>query len=194
MAELAIHLEAGAHRARKDELSAAAVEMARHVGDRPQLALLVALRHATIWGPDNLDERVALADEALALALEVGDRSRERWAHFLRFVNLLERGEVAAADTALDEFARTADALGQPYYRWYAALMRRTRALMEGRMDDAQRLAGDVETLWQSEDGDDVWARTVQDAPGRAQQGRLTEVRRAIEDGVHRYASIPAYR
>ncbi|HEY3021027.1 MAG TPA: AAA family ATPase, partial [Solirubrobacteraceae bacterium] len=194
LAELAIHLEAADHRARKDALSAAAVAMARRAGDRAQLALLLANRHATIWGPDNLDERLALADEGLALALEVGDRSRERWAHFLRFVDRLESGDVATADRALDEFARTADELGQPFYRWYAALMRRTRALMDGAMADAERLGHELGELWHSDDGDDVWARTVQDIPLRWQQGRLSEVRRALEDGVRRYASIPAYR
>ena len=194
LAELAIHLETAEHRARKDELSAAAVAMARRVGDRTQLALLLANRHATIWGPDNLGERLALADEGLALALEVGDRSRERWAHFLRFVNRLESGDVATADRALDEFARTADELGQPFYRWYATLMRRTRALMDGAMADAERLRAELEGLWHADDGDDVWARTVQDVPLRWQQGRLSQVRRAVADGVRRYASIPAYR
>src|SRR3954447_11412453 len=194
LVELAIHLPAATHRERKDALSGEAVEMARRAGDRGALALMLANHHATIWGPDNLDERLALASEQLALAREVGDRSRERWAHFLCFVNRLESGDVATADAALDAFAATADDLGQPYYRWYATLMRRTRALMDGRMADALALAGDLDELYHADDGDDAWARAVQEVPLRWQQGRLDEVRACVEGRVQRHASIPAYR
>src|SRR3954470_19538026 len=135
--------------------------MARRVGDRTQLALLLALRPEAIWAPDNLDERLALADEDLALSIEVGDRSRVRWAHFLRFVNLLERGEVGEADRALNEFAATAEELGQPYHRWYAAFMRRTRALMDGRVSDAERLAAEARELWDTDEHENAWAATV---------------------------------
>src|SRR3954470_8588091 len=131
--------------------------MARRVGDRTQLALLLALRHAAIWGPDNLDERLALADEDLALSVEVGDSSRVRWAHFLRFVNRLENGEIGAADHALEEFARTADQLGQPYHQWYAAFMRRTRALMDGRMADCEKIVGELRELWDTDDPENAW-------------------------------------
>ena len=194
LVELAIHLPAATHRERKDALSAEAVEMARRAGDPAELALMLANHHATIWGPDNLDERLALATEQLALAREAGDRSRERWAHFLCFVNRLEGGDVATADAALDAFAATADDLGQPFYRWYAALMRRTRALMDGRMADAQAIAADLDELYHADDGDDAWARAVQEVPARWQQGRLDEVRDLVEERVHRHASIPAYR
>src|SRR4051812_15004157 len=194
LVELAIHLPAATHRERKDALSAEAVEMARRAGDPAALALMLANHHATIWGPDNLDERLELATEQLALARTAGDRSRERWAHFLCFVNRLEGGDVATADAALDAFAASADDLGQPYYRWYAALMRRTRALMDGRMADAQAIAADLDELYHADDGDDAWARAVQEVPARWQQGRLEEVRGIVEDRVHRHASIPAYR
>jgi hypothetical protein len=54
-------------------LARAAVEMARRIGDRDALAYVLDVTPYAIWGPDNLDERLALVDELTRLAGEIGD-------------------------------------------------------------------------------------------------------------------------
>src|SRR5262249_19842058 len=44
-------------------LARAAIEMARRVGDRGALAYVLDAAPWATWGPDNLDERLALAEE-----------------------------------------------------------------------------------------------------------------------------------
>ena len=63
-------------------------------------------------------------------------------AHRFHLIDSLERGDLTAIDIDLAACADLAAALRQPYYLWYAEYLRATRTLLEGRIADAERLAG----------------------------------------------------
>ena len=57
-----------------------------------------------------------------------------------RVVDLLEVPDVRAADGELARFDSLARELNQPFFRWLATAFRATRAQMDGRLDDVERL------------------------------------------------------
>src|SRR5205823_4230344 len=68
LARLAVELYYTNAAARRDALSAQALAMARRLGD-PQAELVAHhSRHWSLWGPDEIDERLKAATELLALA------------------------------------------------------------------------------------------------------------------------------
>ena len=59
----------------------------------------------------------------------------------LRFVDLMELGDVAAADADAAELDTSARGLHVPYYLWTTTLYAGMRAVMEGRFAEAESLA-----------------------------------------------------
>jgi eukaryotic-like serine/threonine-protein kinase len=137
-----------AHDSHRAELSRQAVEIARRAGDSAALLYVLYARHTAVWEPDNLEERLAIASEIIALAGHTGNR---RWAlkvwglgaHYMRFADLLEAGDIASVDREIAQYARLATELRQDL--GYEELIRATRALMDGRFDEAERLG--IKTL-----------------------------------------------
>src|SRR5262249_43543353 len=76
----------------------AAIEMARPSGARRSLAYVLNATPYATWGPDNLDERLALADELIGLAGEIGDVRLAAEAHAWKASHYLELGDIAGVD------------------------------------------------------------------------------------------------
>ncbi len=76
-----------------ERLSAEALAMARLHGETESLCFCLLARHDAIWRPGTATERLALADEVLALSRRTGDRELELQARHLRVVALLEVGD-----------------------------------------------------------------------------------------------------
>jgi tetratricopeptide (TPR) repeat protein len=125
----------------RDSLSAAAVEMARRVGDVDTLAFTLFARHFAIFSPARIPEQLTIAEEAVRL----GERSRSGevglTGRFWQFVDLLILGEVDEARRHWSEYARTADELRQPFFQSNAAIAAATFAMLEGRLDEAENHA-----------------------------------------------------
>jgi DNA-binding SARP family transcriptional activator len=126
--------------ARRAELSAEAVEIARRLGDTSTLAYVLDGRHSAIWGPDNIEERLTIVDEIVRLANEIGDREREIQGRFYRAFALLEHGDAQAVHEELRAMERLADELRQPAQQWYVAVLKTILALFEGRLEEASAL------------------------------------------------------
>jgi hypothetical protein len=157
-------------------LAAEAVTQARAAGDVPVLAACLLAQHNALWAPGTAGERRAVAAEVAALAGQAGDRELLIEARLLATTDLLELADPAFR-TELDEFARLADATGQPRFR-YAALARRAMlALLGGHFDEARRLIGQAAAL--GEECGEPGARDVrhdQNWDLRDGQGRLGEL------------------
>jgi hypothetical protein len=170
--------------------------MARRLDD-PQ-ALLVALhaRHWAMLAPDLLGARLANAAELLDVAVAVGDEETAFMAHHARLHCLLELCDIVGVDAELEAMAHLADLIRQPFYRWRTANMRAMRAMLDGRLEEAERLARgalDIGGLRQSEYVTYLFEHVLLVAI-RWTQGRLGELREAI--GVHgeRFSPLARWR
>jgi len=105
-ARLAMGLYASEGRERSDGLSEDAVAMARRIGDPAALAYALHSRHAVLWGPGRLDERLAIASEIVRLAEAAGDKEQLARGRHFQIVDLLEQGDMRTAYHA--KKARTA--------------------------------------------------------------------------------------
>ena len=169
-----------------------ALAMARRVGDPAALASVLTAHSWIVAGPESLPERLALADELVAVGRERGLPYAEADGYHMRFLALVELGEVEAAD---DTLAAARSAARTDRARGTVAFLDAARALLAGRLEDAE--------------AEGVRAREVQRAGGlapsvaetlfvrlvsciRLVQGRLSEhegARRAVAEGV---TKVPA--
>src|SRR5918995_2634319 len=172
-----------------------AIEIAREV-DAP--ATLAAALHRKIFipiGPDGTKERLEIAREILELGEASGDREAVLRGHAFPMNGYLELGDVEAADREPESYTRLADELRMPEHSWHAIAHRAMRALLDGDIDEADRLA-------------DEWRRAgeraeqplasqfygVQMTQIRSLQGRAGELLPAVRDLAHRFPGIPAWR
>jgi len=131
-------------RKRTLSLSADALEAARSLGDRAAVAYALDSRHVALWGPDNLEERIAVAEEMLHLGRELDDRDIQLESYAWLITNALETGPIDLVDRYIEAHARVADELRQPYHFWYTQVARAMRAFMRGRYAETQRLAAEA--------------------------------------------------
>jgi tetratricopeptide (TPR) repeat protein len=172
-----------------------AVEMARRIGDRATLASTLSARFLTLWGPENSPQRLQIASDVIALGEDVRDRELVLRGHVWRIVSLMELGDWVGADIALAVHARLAEELRDPLHLWYVPLFRATRALLEGRLGDAERFAGEafaVGRRTQAQNAAQLYATQL--FALRAEQGRLSEVEQSLEEFGRRYPAAPVWR
>jgi len=184
LARLAGALRDDADAERRDTYSRQAVEIARRLGDASTLAYALSGRSAAIWLLGNINERLAVADELLQVAERAGDRELAFEAHTHRYLSLVERGDIEAAQADLEIRERLAGELGQPAQHWNVAVAEVALASLRGHLDRAE------EAMWrtlrlgeraQSTDAALFFAEEL--FVLRKLQGRLEE----IEESVRRW-------
>lgn len=162
-------------RTRAAWLSAAAVEIARRVGDDATLAVCLLASYDTIWLPGTAQRRRAIATEMGVVARRAGDRAFEAEACLLRASAGLELGNPAAV-LDLDEFTRLGMAVGQPRYTYLVLTRRVTQAIMAGRFAEAEGLTAEAAVLAERIGEPDAWnVQTRQLWELRSSQGRRVE-------------------
>ena len=122
-------------------LALEAAGTARRLGDRLTLTSVLIDKRFALWGPDDLETRLAEATEILGLAEGSGRREIAVVAHLYRVIDLLESGRIAEVDCELKALSRRAEELRQPWYLQHAAALGAMRARLDGRYEDAERLA-----------------------------------------------------
>ncbi len=120
------------------QLSDRALAMARRVGDRRTIANVLLLRNLTIGSPDTLAARVADCDELLAIAEEMHDPALEFQAAFHRSGTAMEAGNVEAANAMVERAGLLARELNQPSLLFHTSMMRTSRRILEGALDEAE--------------------------------------------------------
>jgi tetratricopeptide (TPR) repeat protein len=142
MAALAVELTFSADLAgRRADLIHDAIASARRSGDRPALVRALAASLYAANDPDQLEERLAHADELVSLGVELADPEAAYWGHMHRYDARLERGDPETARADLDAMDRLAGQLHQPLFAWRVALRRAAQALLAGRLSEAEALA-----------------------------------------------------
>ncbi len=180
---------------RRAALSQEAVGMARRVGDPPTLAYALMRRMYAIYGPGNVEDQLAAATEIVRQAEELGDREMALQGHLFRLFSLLELGDIPAVDVEMEAHARLAEELRQPFYLWYTGQLRFVRALMEGRFQEAERLARQAQATGQRVREQDADMRfEIQMLVLRKERGGLDESEAAARRFAEQYPGLPAWR
>jgi DNA-binding winged helix-turn-helix (wHTH) protein len=180
---------------RRKTLSRDAVRMAERVGDPSAHLAALYSRHWAIWGPDDLDVRLAAAQAIRELAEQVGDREMALHGHRFHLLDALQLGDRGAVDTDLATCTRLAEELRQPYYRWYAGYLHAMRALLDGRFADAERLAAAAYAVGQRAESENVaHLYGAQVFWIRREQGRLAETEATMRSFIERFPALPSWR
>ncbi len=156
-------------RARARPLSEHAVAIARALDDPATLGACLLSRHDVLWTPGAAAERVDIGREIVALAERAGDDERRSEGHLLTANALLETGSPAFR-TELDAFLRLEDRLGQPRHDYMALTRRAAMALLDGVLDEGERLVREAA---------DLGERIGEPDTGNVRMSQLLEVARA---------------
>ncbi len=185
----------GASAGRRDQLTAAALVLAREAEDDGAIVECLAARIQALWGPDSPADRGALVDELVARAEQIGAVDIAMRGRIWRVVDLLESGRVHEADREIDGFARRAEAIRHPHFRWVAARWRATRAIMGGRLADAETACHDALALGTPAVGEEAAFSFFATTLGliRYLQGRLAETEPILRELTALYPHIPAW-
>jgi DNA-binding SARP family transcriptional activator/tetratricopeptide (TPR) repeat protein len=195
LAQRAMQLYWTAERERGTTLSAQAVHMARAAGDSATVLYTLAARHAALWGPDDVQEQLAVADEVVRLAESCGDRERGLVGLGWRVTDLLVLGERDAVDDAVDTCARWALELRQRAHTWYATHCQAMLAMLDGRFDEVEDLittALAFNPQVHDQSASQSWA--IQMYALRGEQGRLHELEPVLTAASELYEAVPAWR
>ena len=180
---------------RSAELHGEAVEMARRLGDDATLAHTLSRANFIDVSPDAARRGLSENREVLELARRVGDRELEMRAHLVLLRNQLELGDVAAVDASIEAYASLAEQLRQPQHLWRVDLLRAMRALLEGRLEEGERLA--VEARRGGEAAGEPGAVqffAIQASVLYRLQGRIGEIVEGIGENVRLYPALIAWR
>ncbi len=123
------------------ELSNAAVDMARRLGDRDALWATLWQWHHINHEPDLLERRLEVAAELVRLAADTGHRERLQLSRQWRGYDLFVVGDIVAASTELEQARQTAEELRLPFLVWGATYQLAAVALLQGRFAEAERLS-----------------------------------------------------
>jgi tetratricopeptide (TPR) repeat protein len=126
--------------------------MARRVGDPATLAYALTFRQSILLGPKHLQEQLAIAREILRLAEQSGDPFAAYWAHDSLSMNALWMGDIPALDDEIEAMAQISEEFREPGFLSNTAGVRAMRAMLDGRFEEADRLAqqtmGYTEKAW----------------------------------------------
>jgi tetratricopeptide (TPR) repeat protein len=137
LARLGVDVYWSRDRERALQLGREAVEIARRIGDIATLVAVSNLRQWMLWGPANLEQRLAIATEMVSLARQVKDWDALFRAHRERVWSLLEMGEIHEVDIEIAAIENLAQSVGS--YSGDLERFRVMRALMRGELDDAEQ-------------------------------------------------------
>ncbi len=115
--------------------------------------------------------------------------------HAWLVVDLLEQGNPDAVDAQIEAFTAGAERLRQPLYQWNAMVWRAMRALLDGRLDEADALAR--EALAAGAHGETVTAPQYyagQLLAIRREQARMAELEAPVREMVAGNPHRPAWR
>ena len=173
---LARALDMGGAKARGAVVRRSAIQLARDTSDRPGLAN-VLVRSYWSRGETPLEEILEMLSEAKTIGEELGDIDLRAEAESWRLPSLVAMGNIAAARDELGAFWQLAQASAQPFMLHVAEHYGSAIALADGRLDDAEEMAGrsrEAGLLLTGRDASGTYG--IQIFSLRREQGRLAEL------------------
>jgi hypothetical protein len=194
MARLAAAFAFSDARARGAALAREAVDVARRIGDPRTLHFALSCFIAATWGPDDLDERLAVARETTRLAFEIGGGALAEM-HGSLMTTLLECGDAVGAEREAEAYRQRTAVTDRRISTWYLTVRRAMMALLEGRFAEVEPLATHALGLCserQSRNAAQYYG--VQLLALRREQGRLAEMIDATANFAAAYPAVPTWR
>ena len=116
-----------------------AVEMAKRLDDPHASTVALWCSCLSLRNPDSLEQRLADTREVITIAERAGERDFALEARFYRIADLLEAGDIVAADVEQREYLTAEAELRDRFKR--GLLLQGMRALLDGRLDESEALA-----------------------------------------------------
>lgn len=171
--------------ATRASLSLDAVDLARQLDDPTTLAWVLQARFVLVWGPNNLDELLALSEDIIAAAERAKDLEQALNGHLYRLELFVTLGKPGAAQHELAVATRLAQELRLPSARWHVAVHETGLALLGGRFADAEALIEHAQHLGERSSSAEVTTTAVvQRFPLLLEQRRLEELSPALREIV----------
>jgi class 3 adenylate cyclase len=172
-----------------------AIEIAREVGAPGPLAAALQRKMFIPSGPEAPHERLKLADELLEIGKANDEREVVVRAHSFLLWQFMELGDMAAVDRELATYSRLAEELRMPQHTWHTIAVRANRALLDGDVETAERLAEQARREGErAEQPIATQTYGIQMTQIRSMQGRAAELLPAVRELAERFPGIPAWR
>jgi tetratricopeptide (TPR) repeat protein len=139
LARLAVQLYWQEDRSRISELVDEAARIAATLDDPTAKLEVLAQVHLATSGPET-PERLGTLGRLLDLAARGPDPEAELQVRIWRVAALIQLGDLRSAAAELEAFARLSARVQQSRWEWYVPQLRGLRALIEGRLDEAEEL------------------------------------------------------
>jgi hypothetical protein len=195
LAALSLELHFTPQKARGTAMSAAGIEMARRVGEDETLAFALACGHTAVFDPARIDARLRIATELVEVGARAGQPQLELSGHVQRACDLLELARVAEARSESAAAAALVSELGQPMARYFVIWLQSTLALVEGRLDDAERLSTEaLEIGMAANHPDSMVAFGTQAVILGWQRGQVAHLVQPAEQLLAEFAELTAWR
>jgi hypothetical protein len=177
------------------EAAAEAVDIARDLGDDQALAAALHGAHTSLLHVAHLEQRLGVSEEVIEVSRRQGDRESTLRGLQSRIFDMIVAARVDEARACLEELKQIADEVRQPFFAHFAVGWSASFAQMEGRLDDAERLAADSAVMrgrMETADAESVFAAQL--FMIRMAQGRLHELVEAVEHFVAEYPVLAPWR
>jgi tetratricopeptide (TPR) repeat protein len=174
--------------------SAQAVEMARRLND-PAALLPSLYSHAiALMGFEEVEQRLAVSTELVQVAEKAQAKEMVMRGYYGQFRELLGLGLRPQLDEAIESYGRVASELRQPSHQWLYPFGRSVMALLEGRLEDADKLVAEAEALGRrARDLNATLFHLTQFVTLRGVQGRSEEVVDLVRAAADDYPFIPSW-
>ena len=173
---------------RRSALSSEAVAVARRMGDQRTLLNALICHVSAAMGPDSVEEMAKLRREIRELI----ESTRDSWDEYQLIIVTAFGEDWSLARAEVETYRRLALMLRQPILEWYYGVMNAVLGLLEGRLEDTERVLeaarhhGDRAHRWESR-----FSYRLAIVGLRREQDRLGEV----VDHAHQLAADhPGYR
>lgn len=180
-------------RARQAQLCEEAMAAARSEGDLDTLGLVLDTVALLTWSPDNLEERLALAEEAAAIARQLDWDELLISACRTRASSRFEAGDLDGVEQDMRTCEELAQRRNLPAWSAGVALAKTAMALFRGDFAEAERLSPKV-IEGVSEGPNFPLAYAVQQFYLQRERGHLTELEGLVRTAAASAPDLPAQR
>lgn len=188
-----LHHSVPAQRARAAPLSQRALDLARSLDDPPTLAACLLAHHDVLWTPGRAGDRIRVAREIAELGTRTGDTERHAEGLLLTANAQLEQGSEAFR-VSLAGYLRVGADFGQPRHDYLVLTRRAALALIDGEVDDAERLIDEAaalgERIGEPDTGNVRMSQLLGLAHARADPA---ELRALADEAVRWWVGVPAH-